>query len=673
MSLLSAVDLSKSFGPNDIFRGVSLSVPIGARIAIVGLNGIGKTTLLRILLGIEEPTSGRIQKARSLTLGYLPQEALISDKCSLWDECLKAFTKLVALEAELARLEAEMADIDRSEAALERYAKLQPEFERRGGYTYETRIRQTLSGLGFEPTDYFRPLTQLSGGQRTRAALARLLLSEPDLLVLDEPTNHLDIQAVEWLEGYLSQWSGATLIVSHDRYFLDRVVDHIWEMRADGLETYRGNYSAYLLQRQERWDLRQQIFKTEKARLEKELDYIKRNISGQNVQQAKGKLRRLSREIQAIERLGFEAVQNQSWLEISSQIEISGHPIGVDEIEQRIRSLRGPSNRPPNLHIHLKTNQRSGDLVLRTSSLSVGYPNEGKPLFYAPDLLLKRGDCAAVIGPNGAGKTTFLKTILGKMPPLEGEVILGASLNVGYFAQAHEDLHPDRTLIQEIEAVAPHMQIASIRDYLARFLFQGDEVFNKVATLSGGERGRLALAKLSLTQANLLLLDEPTNHLDIPSQEILQGVLTDYQGTILLVSHDRYLIDALGSQIWEIIPGELMLRTFEGSYTKYKESQLKEIEAAKVSLTKEAPLRNGRAQPVNSSEKKRLQSIIDVEIRISSLEKELARLAQKLENPPTEISKIQKIGTAYAKYQDELEQLMKDWEALHGHKSEAAQ
>ena len=551
-------------------------------------------------------------------------------------------------------------------AALERYAKLQPEFEQRGGYTYETRIRQTLTGLGFEPGDFNRPLPQLSGGQRTRAVLARLLLSSPELLVLDEPTNHLDIQAVEWLEGYLSQWSGATLIVSHDRYFLDRVVDHIWEMRSNALEVYRGNYSAYIEQRQQRWELRQQLFASEKARLEKELDYIKRNISGQNVQQAKGKLRRMSREVQAIERLGFDVLQSQSWLQISQQIEISGHPMGVDELERRIRGLRGPTNRPPHLHLHLKTNLRSGDQVLRTRNLEIGYPDEGHPLFRVPDLVLKRGECTAVIGPNGAGKTTFLKTILEQMPPLSGEVVLGASLHIGYFAQAHEDLHPERTLVEEIDAVAPNMLLGEIRDYLARFLFSGDDVFRKVSTLSGGEGGRLALAKLSLTQANLLLLDEPTNHLDIPSQEILQEVLDQYQGTILLVSHDRYLIDALGSQIWEILPGQAMLQVFEGTYTQYKEYQALHTEqAAKISLTQEPAPRKTRPAPLSPEEKKRRSRLKQVEERIAFLESELEALSRKLEDPPLDLAKVQKLGRAYASHQEELERLMAEWEGLH--------
>jgi ATP-binding cassette subfamily F protein 3 len=666
MSLIVASDLSKSYGPNDIFQGISLSIPHGARIAIVGPNGVGKTTLLRILLGIEEPSSGAIQKARNLSIGYLPQEALLSSTHTLWEECLNALSELRALEAELAQLESAMGDPDQAEAALERYAKLQPEFEQRGGYIYEQHIRQTLTGLGFEPGDFNRPLPQLSGGQRTRAVLARLLLSNPELLVLDEPTNHLDIQAVEWLEGYLSQWSGATLIVSHDRYFLDRVVDHIWEMRSNDLEIYRGNYSAYIEQRQQRWELRQQLFASEKARLEKEMDYIKRNISGQNVQQAKGKLRRLSREVQAIERLGFDVLHNQSWLQISQQIEISGHPMGVDELERRIRGLRGPTNRPPHLHLHLKTNLRSGDLVLRTRNLEIGYPDEGRPLFRAPDLVLKRGECTAVIGPNGAGKTTFLKTILGQMPPLSGEVVLGASLHIGYFAQAHEDLHPERTLVEEIDAGAPNMLLGEIRDYLARFLFSGDDVFKKVSTLSGGERGRLALAKLSLMHANLLLLDEPTNHLDIPSQEILQEVLDQYQGTILLVSHDRYLIDALGSQIWEILLGQAMLQVYEGTYTQYKEFQAQRTEqVGKVSLTQETSPRKTRPASLSPEEKKRRLRLKEVEERIAFLESELETLSRKLENPPGDLAKMQKLGREYTSHQDELDHLMTEWEGLH--------
>lgn len=664
MSLITASDLAKSFGPVDIFSGISLSIPKDARIAIVGPNGVGKTTLLRVLFGVDEPTSGNIARSRNLILGYLPQEAVLDSSHTLWDECLSALADIRALEAELRELEHQMSDPHQAEDALARYGKLQVTFESLGGYTYETRIRQILTGLGFEPADYQRPIPQLSGGQRTRAVLARLLLSGPDLLILDEPTNHLDIHAVEWLEGYLSQWEGAVLIVSHDRYFLDRVVDHIWEMRKDGLETYHGNYSAYIQQRQERWDLLQKIYLSEKERLIKELDYVKRNIAGQNTTQAKGKLRRLSREVEAIQSLGFAALQNKSWAEISILADISEHSMGVEEVERRIHSLRPPQKRPPHLHLNLKSNLRSGDLVLRTRNLAIGYPDEGRPLFTAPDLLLKRGECAAIIGPNGAGKTTFLKTLLDQMPPLSGEVILGASLKIGYFAQAHEGLNPDSTLVEEIEGVAHHMLLGEIRDYLARFMFSGEDVFKKVGVLSGGERGRLALAKLSLAHANLLLLDEPTNHLDIPAQEVLQEVLDEFQGTILLVSHDRYLIDVLGSQIWEIEPDQAELKVFAGTYSEYRAMQLVEKESSAIQQTA-ASRQNRLSQPRTSNEERRLKNRLkELEEVIHQLEVDLKFLSQRLEKPPAEPTKVQELGENYVRLQAELETYLAEWEAL---------
>jgi ATP-binding cassette subfamily F protein 3 len=665
MSLISSSDLAKSFGPVDIFSGVSISIPRLSRIAIVGPNGIGKTTLLRMLVGLDEPTTGTIQRMRGLKIGYLPQEATLSGGGTLWEECLTVLTDLLDMESELRRLESLMSDPNQAEAVLERYGQLQTEFERFGGYTYETRIRQTLTGLGFDKEDFSRPISQLSGGERTRAFLARLLLSNPDLLVLDEPTNHLDITAVEWLEGHLSQWEGATLIVSHDRYFLDKVVDHIWEMSAHGIELYRGNYTAYVQHRQERWDLRLQTFESEQARLVKELDYIKRNISGQNTLQAKGRLRRLSREVQAIEQLGVESVQNKNWIEISGEAEITAHTLSVADVERRIKALKPPTNRPPHLHLNLKASNRSGDLVLRTRNLKVGYPDEDRPLFSSPDLLLKRGEVAAVIGPNGAGKTTFLKTILEQMPPLEGEVILGASLHIGYFAQAHEGLNPDRTLVEEIQAVVPNMLLAEIRDYLARFLFSGDDVFKKVIVLSGGERGRLALAKLSLTQANLLLLDEPTNHLDIPSQEILQEVLADYLGTILLVSHDRYLIDALATQIWEIQSQETSLQVFEGTYSQYRADQ--EQQAAQNLMKNQAHSQSSKTRSASTTpeERRRKNRLSEVENLIDTLESQLQSLAHKLENPPGDPMKVQRLGQDYVKIQNRLDELMVEWETLH--------
>jgi ATP-binding cassette subfamily F protein 3 len=667
MSLISASDLAKSFGPNDIFSGISFAVPHKARAAIVGPNGIGKTTLLRILIGEEPLTAGDVRRAKHLRLGYLPQEAIFDSDHTLWEECLTAFEALRAQEAELARLEAAMADPAQAEAVLARYGALQADFDHRGGYTYITRLKQVLSGLGFAADDYHTPLHHLSGGQRTRALLARLLLSEPDLLVLDEPTNHLDIQAVEWLENYLSQWAGAALIVSHDRYFLDQVATVILEMSRTGMETYHGNYSAYVQQREQRWELRQKVFESEKERLEKELDYIRRNMSGQNVLQAKGKLRRLTRYLQAVEQLGLEAVVGRNWGEVSEEVVTSVSPFSVEEAARRVRALRSPVVRPHHLHLNLKPVHRSGDIVLRTTEIEVGYP--GKLLFTADPIELRRLECAALIGPNGAGKTTFLKTILEQVPPLAGEVSLGASLRVGYFAQAHEDLDPERTLVEEIDSVAPSMLLAEVRDYLARFLFSRDDVFKKVAVLSGGEGSRLALAKLALTNANLLLLDEPTNHLDILSQEILEDVLAEYQGTILLVSHDRYLIAALATQIWEIDDACASLRVYAGTYTQYKAEKEKErlaAEEAKAAApaspsTPHAP----RPSRPTAEERKRKNRLKAVEDHITDLETQLARLSSQLENPPPDPARGQKLGAEYMAVQAELEALMKEWEGLH--------
>jgi ATP-binding cassette subfamily F protein 3 len=431
-----------------------------------------------------------------------------------------------------------------------------------------------------------------------------------------------------------------------------------------GWETYRGNYSAYLQQRQERWQLRQQLYETERERLEKELDYVKRHIAGQRTSQAKGKLRRLSRQVEAIESLGVEAMQGRSWLEISQQAEISTNVMNVGEVEKRIHALKSPLRKPPNLSIKLKPGHRSGNIILSTHQVTIGYP--GNLLLTTHDLELRRLECAAVIGPNGAGKTTLLKTILGQHPPLSGEVKLGASLNIGYFAQAHEDLVPDRTLVEEIESVGADMLLAEIRHYLARYLFQGDDVFRQVSTLSGGERGRLALAKLSLSNANLLLLDEPTNHLDIPSQEILQSVLGEFKGTILLVSHDRYLIDALATQIWEILPEDKTMRVFKGSYSKYHEQLEKERQQAESEAVAEHAKaeRSSKGRRVKGESRRRFR-LQEIENQIAQLEGQLAEISSQLEDPPADSELVQELGEDYVEIQNEINALLAEWEQLH--------
>lgn len=680
MSLLSVASLSKSCGAADVFTGLSFSLARRARVALVGPNGVGKTTLLRILVGEEEPSSGTVARARGVRVGYLPQEADFEMSGTLWESCLAPFASLISQQEELQRLEVLMADPSWAGSVLPRYGAMQQDFERRGGYTYPMRIEQVLTGLGFDEADYHLPLDRLSGGQRTRAYLARTLLSDPDLLLLDEPTNHLDIAAIEWLEGYLAQWGGAALIVSHDRYFLDRVCNAVLEMLPGSLELYRGNYSAYLRQRQERAERRQEVFEAEKEKLLKEARYIKKYIAGQNVSQARGRLRRLSRILQAIEQVGVEAVLSKKWSEVSEDVSIAVSDLSPEQAERRVRALQSPVRRLPRLNLQLRSGGRSGDLVIRTRHLQIGYP--GKLLFEAPDIVLRRGACAALIGPNGAGKTTFLKTVLGEHEPLAGEVILGASLQVGYFAQAHEGLDPQRTVMEEIAALAPGWLPGQIRDYLGRYLFSGDDVFKKVEVLSGGERGRLALAKLALQDANLLLLDEPTNHLDIPSQEILQAVLNDFGGTILLVSHDRYLIDALATQIWEINLNESALTVFNGTYSQMKEERekkalleggvqsLQTLETGAKKKQRRETLRQAQGKALQSeakAERRKIAQLQELENVIAALEADLANLGAQLESPFVNPKEVAVIGKEYERVQREMDEKLREWEEMQAH------
>jgi ATP-binding cassette subfamily F protein 3 len=688
MSILTASNLGLAHGAFDVFQGISLAIPDDARIGLVGPNGIGKTTLLRILAGVVAPTTGSVSRARGRTLGYLRQDArevFAEQEHTIYDALLDVFAPLRARGEELRALEARMAvavgETGADDGLLARYGAAQEAFERDGGYTYEARLRRTLEGLGFARAQWDLPVGHLSGGQKTRVLLARLLLEAPDLLILDEPTNHLDMEAVEWLEGTLRAWPGALLVVSHDRYFLDRTVDHIWDMGRASLDVYRGAYSAYVHQRQERWERQQTLFAEHKERLEKELDYIRRNIAGQRTDQAKGKLRRLSRELKAIEELGlFEAI-GKSWSETGVG---NVHPMGVDEAAARIRALQPPAARPV-LSMSLKAARRSGDLVLRATNLEVGYPN--KPLFTADDILLRRGECAALIGPNGAGKTTFLRTVLGDLAPLAGDVRLGASLKVGYFAQAHDGLNGENSVMDELMAHRPTMTIPEARDHLAQYLFRGEDVFKRVKRLSGGERGRLALAILAVDGANLLLLDEPTNHLDIPAQEVLQESLERFGGTLLIVSHDRYLVDRLAETIWEVRAGRL--RVFDGTYQEFVVTREGELARAKEAERREgaAPSRNGAPNGHGGAggaggagaglreerkslreERKRAEGVARLEAEIAAAEELLAECTRKLqeESESGRHEEVGRLGERYTATQQQLDRLMAEWLVLAG-------
>jgi ATP-binding cassette, subfamily F, member 3 len=639
MSLITTNNLSKFYGPDEIFSGISLAIPHKSRIALVGSNGTGKTTLLNILVGLDIPTNGEVIKARNLRIGFLPQRPVLEGEHTLWKEALQAFVHVQEMQDELTHLEETMADPDHDDTVMNTYGKLQERFELAGGYTYESRIRMVLRGVGFEESEFQMPLTKLSGGQVTRALLARLLLDEPDVLILDEPTNHLDINAIEWLERFLREFPGAVLAVSHDRYFMDVFAKVTWELEYGMMEVYRGNYSHYIQQRTERHERLLKDYQSQQEFLAKEEDYIRRNMAGQNTNQAKGRLKRL------------------------------------ETMKKRGRIISRPRSKLRPMKLRMKAAMRSGNKVLMTKKLSVGYEDGDGPLFHVPDITLWRGETAALIGPNGVGKTTFLKTIIQQLEPLSGESKIGASVRLGYFAQAHERLNPENTLLEEVWEVK-QMPVSETRNYLALFLFTGDDVYRKVATLSGGERGRLALSKLSLAGANVLLLDEPTNHLDIDSQEVLQGVLENFNGTILMVSHDRYLIDALATQIWAANPGDLAV--FKGNYREFVAERNKRVEAEKqVAFETGKGKRNSKLNQTENQSGTKIKKhglnpfqlkrrIAEVEARIENLETRLQEVTAAIEisSAAGDGDRIRDLGVEYAQLETDLHTTMDEWGLL---------
>ena len=611
MSIVVAEGLAKSYGAQDVFWDVSFRIARGDRIALVGPNGVGKTTLLKLIAGLEAPTAGRIHRARRLRIGYLPQEAELAGHRTLRQEMLTVFADLRAQEAELRRLEREMADPARRDRALKRYGKLLEEFELAGGYDFEHRIDRVLTGLGFREDEHRYPLAILSGGQKTRALLAKLLLQEPDLLLLDEPTNHLDLAAMEWLEDYLSEWKGSFVVAAHDRYFLDKLVERVWELEFGRLEQYPGNYSRYVQLRAERLERREAEYRAQQEYIAKTEAFIRRYRAGQRAREARGRQKRLA-HLQRLER------------------------------PRRARTMK----------LSIETDLRGGDLVLTTKDLAVGYRTA---LFTCPDLCLRRGERAALVGPNGSGKTTFLKTIVGQVRPLRGEVRLGHNVRVGYLAQAHEGLNRDNTILEEILEVK-NLPLQRARTFLGRFLFSGDDVFKRVGDLSGGERSRVALARLTLEGANFLLLDEPTNQLDIPSREVLEEVLADFEGTILLVSHDRYLINALATQVWIIEDGGL--NVYQGDYADY----LKRREKRE---------RKGRRGATKARERKREKEearVAELEEAIAALEARLADLGQELAaaSRARDLDRLRELGSEYERAEGELERLLAEWAEAAG-------
>lgn len=628
MSVLTATNLSKFYGADEIFSGISAEIPPKARVALVGPNGAGKTTLIQLFIGDELPTDGTIHIASSANVAHLPQRPELAGDHTLWEEVMSAFNHLREMESELGELAMQMTE---SDAAVEKYGKLQEEFERLGGYDYEARVKMVLSGVGFSAEQYQMPLPQLSGGQKTRAMLARLLLQSPQLLILDEPTNHLDIYAVEWLESFLKDYDGAVLSISHDRQFIDNFADTVWELEFGHLEVYRGNYTHYLLQREERRERLQKEYEKQQEFISKEMAYIRKHMGSRWTAQAKGRLKKL------------------------------------ETMKKRGKIIEGGPRDRKSMNLNIEAEARSGDKVVMTENLQVGY---AEPLFNVPDVVLWRGETAAIIGPNGAGKSTLLKTLIGQLDPLDGESKLGAQVHIGYFAQAHELLNPKSTIIDVIME-AGNMGMAEARQFLGSYMFSGEDVFRRIDTLSGGERGRVALAALALSGANLLLLDEPTNHLDIDSQEILQAVIEDFKGTVLLVSHDRYLIDSLATQIWAITP-QHGLEVYEGDYQQYVAYRRQKAEA-------EATEANGgkrKGAAAVYKEKVRGMNPYQLQQRVDELENQIAELEEQIDNITSQLeaasaagdsNKVQQLGQAYAQAESDLEVAMDEWSELAEH------
>ncbi|MDD2443021.1 MAG: ABC-F family ATP-binding cassette domain-containing protein [Desulfotomaculaceae bacterium] len=597
MILVQAAQIAKSFGSHRVFTNLSLIIQEGQKVGIVGVNGVGKSTFLKILTGELAPDAGEVIKARELSLSYLAQDGGLESGHSIWDEMLTVFTPLIDMEKKLRAMERQMSKTSMGECAskqlLESYDNLYALFKSQGGFDYETSTRMVLSGLKFAGTDLSTPVNTLSGGQKTRLALARCLLGEPDLLILDEPTNYLDMDNLAWLEQYLKSYRGAVLVVSHDRYFLDSLVRIIYELTPSGLTRYTGNYSSYIQQKAVLIAQQLKDYNRQQAEIVRQEEFVRRNIA------AKDTTRRAQSRLKALGKM--------------------------DRLERPGRERR--------VALSFNLTRPSGMEALQTFGLDIGYA--GQPLAGGLDLQINRGERVALVGANGAGKSTLLKTIADKLAPLAGRVTLGSHVRLGYYDQEQHGLHGDKPVLHELWDRYPNLDEVDVRTVLGRFLFSGDDVKKRVANLSGGEKSRLALAALMIRKANFLLLDEPTNHLDLPGREALEEALDGYPGTILFVSHDRYFINKVATRVLELSNSEIS--SYLGNYDYYFLKKV-EREQQAVKAINTGPVRVESAEKRNyllrkeeeRQKRMRRHRVEELERVIAELEDTISRLEAEL-------------------------------------------
>ena len=632
--ILNLSHITKAFIDDVVIRDATFHIEDREKAALVGNNGAGKTTLFKIIAGISEADSGDISLAKDKTLGYLAQHTDLQSDASVFDEVMSIRQDVFDLEVRMRELELQMTDADPAalETLLARHARLQEQFEQENGYAIKSEVTGVLKGLGFQESEFTQPVSVLSGGEKTRVALCKLLLIKPDLLLLDEPTNHLDIHATMWLENYLLNYPGAVFIVSHDRYFLDKIVTKVVDLIKGETHTYQGNYSEFTEKKKQIWEAKIREYEKQQREIRRQEEIIER-------------FRRYNTE--------------EYYVKAKSREKLLSH---MDRLEK-------PTEENDEMRLRLIPNVLSGNDVLSIRDLSKGF--EGRTLFEHADIEIKRGERISIIGDNGTGKTTLLKMITGLEKPDQGEVVYGSKVFIGYYDQEHQVLNDEKSIFDEISDEHPMMNNTEIRSFLGAFLFTGDDVYKRIGDLSGGEKGRVSLAKLMLSDCNVLILDEPTNHLDMTSREILENALVSYEGTVICVSHDRYFINAVSTRIIELYNKEFL--NYIGNYDYYLEkrdefherSDLKNRAAQTVTVS--AAEIDWRMQKEEQAKKRKAENDLrKIEEKIADLEEQIAEIDSQLELPEvvTDADKLNELLTTRGELNTALEEAYAIWETM---------